>query len=156
MNAAGFGVETMDQAGKIDGNQQIVLDRYIAHRAMKLLLEIELAVGVAVLLCVFPNEAGIRISDGPLAFAFIKLPVATNRNRLTRTVNCHFATDVAGFRRIDADQTSRSLAMLRLLAAGDIDIAPVVNRRTEERISRAATANIMARHLEVDVEFPNQ
>ena len=48
------------------------------------------------------------------------------------------------------------LAVLWLLPAGDIDIAAVVNRRTEERVSRAAAAKFMARHLEIDVEFPNQ
>src|SRR5262245_49531072 len=123
---------------------------------MELLLKIEFAITVAVVLDVFPNQAGIRIGNDPFAFQFIKPAIAADSNGLASRVNRQLAADVAGFRRIDADQASPPLAVLRLLATSDVDAAVVINWRREKCVSGAPAAEFVARRFEIDVKFPNQ
>ncbi len=81
---AGLYVEAMHKSAKINDDQQTVLDRNAADRAVHCFFELELAVGVVVFAKVVPNSGGVLVHAGEIAILFHNRLIPLVRNRLGR------------------------------------------------------------------------
>ncbi len=133
----------------------------LPHGAVHRFLEGDLAVAVAVVFAVVPDDGRVRIRPGEIAlrFDYRLQPLVRNRLLGIRRIERQFGADVAAvevLRRIDAPQVPDAFAVLRIFADGDVDQSVVDHRRADEMVSRGPAAHCVKRRFGVGVELPQQ
>ena len=151
-------IEAVKQAAEVGDEEQPILDRHRAAGAVHRLLEVEFAVAVSIEAWIVPDRGRVGIGPRDLALFLDDRLIATVGQGGVGILEAYgkLRARITALRRIDAPEVPDALAVLRILADGDVDEPFVNHRRADDVVAVGAATECVFRFFRIAVEFPEQ